>query len=106
VSAVGDRKKDDEEWERFLRRIRGNFGDGLWTSRLVVGEVGDLYWRVDAALQRRGVDGAARTLGKLLAARRGWWGDLLLESRGDGSTALSWVVRTLDEVLAEESGVP
>jgi hypothetical protein len=67
----------------------------------------DLFpYQVSYALQKGNKDGAVKSLGKLLAARRGWRGNLRLESKGGANQSLRWRLLDLDQVLAEESGVP
>jgi hypothetical protein len=99
---------EEEDWIRFIVDAKSVMGAVWWTSRQAVQRLSPavLPRQVSYALQKGNENGAVKSLGKLLAARRGWHGDLRLDSKGTRKQALTWRLLTLDQVLESESGVP
>lgn len=90
---------DDECWANFLDRIRHKRGTQPWTAR----EAFEILKIEDLPRQVRDCVGwggdPVRSLGRLMADKKGWSGGLCLEGSGSKKSALRWRVRTLDEAL-------
>jgi hypothetical protein len=93
-----------ETWERFLGKAKQTMGSGWWRAASAIEKMNleDFPLQVQVSLEQGNVEGATKSLGKLLASHRGWLGDLRLESEGSPKGALHWRILTVDQVLEVE----
>lgn len=82
----------------FLDAVHASLGGAWWPAREAFFAVEDeSLWPCNTAI----------ALGRWLAEREGQWvGDLILERKERSNWSAVWRVRTLDEALADGSGVP